>query len=256
MNVDERVVSRILKQCPFFEFAGHLAGKSSAPRFRHTSLDISAVLIPSGRFTMGLSKREENVARNLCDPPPLDLDRMRPIHQVHVRQFLVSDYPLLQRVDTRLNDPSFVVPDTVSYPATVGYHEAVDFARELDARLPTEEEWEYMCRANTKTLFFWGDSLPKESDLERIVQFDMAKELTPNPFGLYGVFSGEWCQGEYRSSYLAETPCTVDVHPVRGGASQLWPWQSHEWTWCVSANRMPSSDLFDAKACFRLVWQL
>jgi len=59
----------------------------------------------------------------------------------------------------------------------------------------------------------------------------------------YGLFVSSWCAERFRSSYEPDAP-VVGAWAIRGGGSLFWPWQdSGEWAFCVSAMRMPSSDL-------------
>lgn len=94
-------------------------------------------------------------------------------------------------------------------------------------RLPTEAEWEYGCRAGSKTDFYWGkdsswDGSGKYSwhmfntGVKRYskgrfwwVKFHKVKKVgtrSPNKFGLYDMSGNvaEWCYDRYSSSYYSE----------------------------------------------------
>ncbi len=229
------------------------------PGFVHIQTGTEWVLIPRCSFLMGLSEGEERAARALQDPPPLNIEEMRPVHSVHIQPFLVMCNPLTweqaQRV-VRLRDaaerPFFDLGP--SGPAYMTRGEVEEIASTLGLLLPTEAQWECACRGGTRTLFFFGDALPRvKSELAALVDGDLIRSR-PNPFGLRGLFIGEWCRDRFRASY--EATSASDDFAVRGGGSAFWPWQDAEWAFCMSAMRMPSRDLSNGMAGARLVLEL
>jgi formylglycine-generating enzyme required for sulfatase activity len=131
----------------------------------------------------------------------------------------------------------------------VGYDEAVGYAQRYGMTLPTESQWEYACRAGSATLFTFGDRLPDEPELAEWLTFDFsAGSGRANAFGLYGLFVGEWCTDFFDAQ--------EGVRVVRGGGAYFWPWQDQEWVWCMSAMRIPATDLPEGECGFRLVRNL
>ncbi|MDG4597532.1 MAG: formylglycine-generating enzyme family protein [Candidatus Contendobacter sp.] len=124
---------------------------------------------------------------------------------------------------------------------TVSWNEVQDFIEringtvpELEARLPTEAEWEYACRAGTTTPFSFGEDITPEQvnyngnypyrgskqGLDRGETVEVAS-LPANPWGLYEMHGNvwEWCQDGYGS--YPEGPTVDPTGPKTGGRRVL-----------------------------------
>jgi formylglycine-generating enzyme required for sulfatase activity len=96
----------------------------------------------------------------------------------------------------------------------------------LQARLPSEAEWEYACRARSHTPFWWGSELTTDlanykgdqpynhSRMGIFREITMpVKSFAPNPWGLYQMHGNvyEWCLNGYR--YSSEETCIDPIEP-------------------------------------------
>ena len=113
-------------------------------------------------------------------------------------------------------------------------------------RLPTEAEWEYLCRSNTQSAYWFGNVLngdkanvdgndpfgtaTKGTYLERPAT---AGSYAANPFGLYDTHGNvlEWCEDVYhKTAYGSRSGTTVDplsssgseYRVLRGGSWNLY----------------------------------
>lgn len=131
------------------------------------------------------------------------------------------------------------------YPALcMTHHAAMEYCRWLSARtgknyrLPTEAEWEYACRAGTKTAYSFGDSPEALGEYGWFLDNADGKpqpvgKKKPNPWGLHDMHGNvaEWCVDMYVKDEYAKAPkdkpwlqpVVVPIekrfpHVVRGGS--------------------------------------
>ncbi len=157
------------------------------------------VLIPAGTFIMG------SAGESRATP-----------HQVTIsKPFYLGKYQVTQREWAMVmgNNPSYFKGDTRPVE-NVSWNECEEFIRKLNARegvnkyrVPTEAEWEYACRAGSRTRFCFGDG---DHILSQYAWFDENSgnethpvgQKNPNDWGLYDMHGNvwEWCydwHGDY-----------------------------------------------------------
>jgi formylglycine-generating enzyme required for sulfatase activity len=114
------------------------------------------------------------------------------------------------------------------YPALgMGYPNAMEYCRWLSKktglryRLPTEDEWEFACRAGATTAYFWGKDPAaakdygwfKDNSADKQLQMETTHPvgtLKPNAWGLHDIVGNmtEWCISPDKNA----------PHVARGGA--------------------------------------
>jgi formylglycine-generating enzyme required for sulfatase activity/tRNA A-37 threonylcarbamoyl transferase component Bud32 len=233
------------------------------------AIALEMVAIPGGTFLMGSPEYEG------------DADE-RPQHKVTVAPFFMGKFPVTQAqwkvvaALPKVRQPLNPNPSKNKGPnrpvENVSWHEAVEFCLRLaqktgrDYRLPSEAEWEYACRAGTKTSFHFGETIT--SDLVSCSSSDTKsrKETTnvgsfevANAFGLYDMHGlvWEWCADPWHNNYHgAPTDASVwedggDMHRrvLRGGS---WSFGAEL---CRSASRSWNESDGGLRICgFRVVF--
>ena len=94
----------------------------------------------------------------------------------------------------------------------------------FSVQLPTEAQWEYACRAGTKTAYWWGEKVNKKQANYNGKQTKEEKEYPAKDFGLKSMSGNvyEWCadwKGQYPTSEVEDPTGTLTgpFRVLRGG---------------------------------------
>ncbi len=229
------------------------AEPAAPPKSITNSIRMKLALIPAGKFLMGSPKDEQERWPN------------EEQHELSItKPFYLGIYPVTQAEYEKVigNNPSYFSSegpghsivedmDTGQFPVErVSWDDAVVFCQKLseypeekkagrEYRLPTEAEWEYACRAETKTVFHHGDSLSfRQANFDGAYPYGggckgpyLGRTVTvgsyaSNAFGLYDMHGNvwEWCRDWYDENYYETGPSEDPLGPteatdrvVRGG---------------------------------------
>jgi formylglycine-generating enzyme required for sulfatase activity len=218
--------------------------------FAQTRPTIEWISIPAGTFAMGGS---ETRGDSYTDAPR---------HQVTLSAFKMSKYEVtFEQYDRFCDATGRTKPSDQNWGRgkrpviNITWDDAVAFARWVGARLPTEAEWEYACKAGTNTPFNTGNHLTTDQAnyngsypyKDNPVGENRKKTLpvgsfAPNAWGLYDMHGNvrEYCSdwyGDYSTSAQTNPkgPSTGNFRVARGGS---WDWPAGH---CRSAYRTRSN---------------
>jgi formylglycine-generating enzyme required for sulfatase activity len=253
----------------------HKSYKETIP---DTKVSFEMVAIPGGTYTMG-SPADEKGRK----------DDEGPRHPVKIRPFWMGkcevtwdEYDLYwrakpgQKEDKEPENPKNA--DAVTRPTPpyadetfkkgreghpvlcIAHHAAMQYCRWLSFktdklyRLPTEAEWEYACRAGTKTAYFFANDPKSLGDYAWFT--DNSDDKThkvgtkkPNPWGLYDMYGNvaEWCLDHYDKNYYGRFPVDKPtLSPVLLPTEKRFPHVARGGSWgdevkdCRSAARLAS----------------
>jgi formylglycine-generating enzyme required for sulfatase activity len=185
------------------------------------------VYIPPGKFTMGSPDSEEGHGAE--EGPQHEVTISKPFY-MGATEVTQAQYEAVMGT----NPSKF--KDATNPVETVSWDEATEFCKKLSektlqaVRLPTEAEWEYACRAGTKTRFSFGNS---DSILGDYAwhgsncggKTNPVGQKKPNAWGLYDMNGNvwEWCAdwyGRYPSgaSVDPQGPGSGGARVLRGGS--------------------------------------
>jgi formylglycine-generating enzyme required for sulfatase activity len=187
---------------------------------------------------------------------PGHLPNESPIRRVRIsKAFYLSSHEITQaqyQAVTGTNPSSFrgeTLPvDQISYRAALEFCDKLSKLAKAKITLPTEAQWEYACRAGTRTPFYSGSTA---SDLDKIAWYAGNARNTvhpvglklPNPWGLYDMIGNVW---ELCIDFLEPYDRIQAVDPAgttRRGAMRGGGWMD-EANYCRAASRMVNDDMF------------
>jgi formylglycine-generating enzyme required for sulfatase activity len=97
-------------------------------------------------------------------------------------------------------------------------------------RLPTQDEWEYACRAGTTTDYNTGDhaTLPPHKACMDAARPCPVGSFPPNPWNLFDMHGNiaEWCGGQHRSPAFPYMHAVTRGGSYRDKANQMRSWQT------------------------------
>ncbi len=186
------------------------------------SCPIGMVKIPAGKFLMG----SENG----------DADE-RPIHTVYLDAFYidthevtVGDYKKFIKATGHraLSDAVFKCSPTDKHPVVgVSWHDAIEYAKWIGKRLPTEAEWEKAARGGLVGMNYpWGESIDSsKANFNKKTKAGTHEEQTTvvgkypsNEFGIFDMSGNvaEWCLDVYQKKAYTKSN---RHNPIVGGNS-------------------------------------
>lgn len=180
-------------------------------------------IVPAGAFVIGSVPGDPD--RTPCEGPQKRIEIPAP--------FAIGLFPVLQGeldalLATRPAAPVTARPAVATMPAThVSFDDADALATALSARtgehyrVPSETEWEYACRAGSRTRYAPGDTIDAT-----LAAFDLPSgpletgRYRPNAFGLYDMHGNvrEWTTDLWHESY-DDTP--TDGTPALEGHGSM-----------------------------------
>jgi len=164
------------------------------------------IVIPAGHFEMGDSQGDHDE---------------RSVHSVSVKKFAMCRYEVTFEEYDRFAEATFRKPPYDEgwghgkFPViNVTWHDAKAYMEWLSEqtgqtyRLPSEAQWEYAARAETKTKYWWGDAASRKHANYGSKKTSQVGSFGENNFRLYDMVGNvwEWVADPYYENYYQGAP--------------------------------------------------
>jgi formylglycine-generating enzyme required for sulfatase activity len=184
-------------------------------RIQADASGIELVLVPAGSYIRGGSPGDDEA--EFDEVPPREVVLTEPLY-VATTEVTRAQWARLMRTneaDLAIDDPELPITG-------ITWREAVDFAHREGLRLPTESEWEYLCRAGDPSSRYGSpndvavfmDSSRRNEEGKPLPS--PAGSLLPNAWGIYDTLGNawEWTSTSYTnySNYPSDRPNTLGEH--------------------------------------------
>ncbi len=191
-------------------------------------IKLEMVLIPAGEFPMGSPDSDKDASTG-----------EKPQHRVRItKPFYLGKYLVTQEQWQAVMGSNPSCFEGRKNPVEqVTWDKCQEFLGNLNGKfgtrrgtfqLPSEAQWEYVCRAGSKTHYCFGNN---ESGLGEYAWYDRNSggmthpvgEKKPNAWGLYDMYGNvwEWCQDCYDGGYYAHSPTDDPTGPLKGSTRVL-----------------------------------
>jgi serine/threonine protein kinase/formylglycine-generating enzyme required for sulfatase activity len=203
--------------------------------FKHATTGIEMNLIPGGQYTMGTSKGASDEA---------------PAHPVKIsRPFLIGRYEVRQKEWDSIGGPEKRKFSGSDLPMEgVSWEGIKEWLRKIGEglRLPSETEWEYACRAGTKSRYYWGPAFNPayawfSGNSKNKTHIGSDHDTKANAFGLVDMCGNvwEWVEDDYANRYSGqktekpfESSRSERLKVIRGGG-----WYDKDRSYMTSTTR-------------------
>jgi len=230
---------------------------------------IELVLIPKGKFEMGLNATKQDSDFRDClkyfkeTSCQTYIKSAMPTRIVNVDPFYLSKYEITQFqwkavMQSLPKNMQSAHPNIIgdNLPVVnVSWDEAKEFVTKLGNgfRLPSESEWEYAANGGNTTNFSFGDSIDTNvanysanNILSRLL--NVGYYNITNSYGLYDMHGNvnEWCEDDWHENYNLAPKSSLPWIDSKRGLNRVirgGGWRDNSYS-CKSTHRSKSSPLF------------